>query len=64
VYASARLGQELLCLFADPDFQEQDPDFQAFHGASKAKPGFALVQVKMQIPTIACVSHLIPQGLG
>ena len=33
VYASARSGQELLCLFADPNFQEERYLTQAFHGA-------------------------------
>lgn len=48
VYASARSGQELLCLFADPDFQEQHYLTQVgIPWSTVATPGFALVRVKM-----------------
>lgn len=54
VYASTRSGQELLCLFADPDFQEQHYLTQTgIPRSTVATPGFALVQVKMRLPTTA-----------
>lgn len=64
VYASARSGQELLCLFADPDFSRAMVLSSGIPWSTVATPGFALVQVKMQLPTIACAGQLIPHALG